>query len=72
MDKTISIEISSPETTERQVTSEKKALNGQRKTDLAKALDNSVDKLDSMIYKAENAQYSMAHQNKQMKSFLNK
>lgn len=28
------------------------------------------DKLDAMINKAENAQYSMAHQNKQMKSFL--
>lgn len=28
------------------------------------------DKLDSMINKAENAQYSMEHQNKQIKSFL--
>ncbi|KAJ6634861.1 hypothetical protein Bhyg_13442 [Pseudolycoriella hygida] len=28
------------------------------------------DKLDSMLNKAENAQYSMAHQNKQMKNFL--
>ncbi|XP_037039044.1 uncharacterized protein LOC119076414 [Bradysia coprophila] len=28
------------------------------------------DKLDAMINKAENAQYSMSHQNKQMKSFL--
>lgn len=28
------------------------------------------DKLDAMINKAENAQHSMAHQNKQMKSFL--
>lgn len=28
------------------------------------------DKLDAMINKAENAQYSMAHQNKQMKNLL--
>lgn len=28
------------------------------------------DKLDAMLNKAENAQYAMAHQNKQMKSFL--
>ncbi len=28
------------------------------------------DKLDAMINKAENAQYSMAHQSKQMKGFL--
>lgn len=28
------------------------------------------DKLDAMINKAENAQYSMSHQNKQMKGFL--
>lgn len=41
-----------------------------RKSQLAKALDNHVDKLDSMLEKAENAQYSMAHQNKQMKKLL--
>lgn len=28
------------------------------------------DKLDAMINKAENAQYSMSHQNKQMKNML--
>lgn len=44
--------------------------NGQRKSDLSRALDNHVDKLDSMLEKAENAHYSMAHQNKQMKKFL--
>lgn len=68
MDKTISIEISSPETTEKQLTTE----HNMRKSDLARALDNSVDKLDAMIDKAENAQYSMQYQNKQMKAFLNK
>ncbi|EFA08380.1 uncharacterized protein LOC660945 [Tribolium castaneum] len=32
---------------------------------------SELDKLDSLIQKAEDAQYSMAHQNKQMKRFLN-
>ncbi|CAH0548851.1 unnamed protein product [Brassicogethes aeneus] len=42
-----------------------------RKSDLTKALDNHVDRLDLMLEKAENAQYSMKHQNNQMKRFLN-
>lgn len=42
----------------------------QRKSDLSKALDNHVDKLDSMLEKADNAHYSMQHQRKQMQSFL--
>lgn len=41
-----------------------------RKSDLAKALDNHVDKLDLLIEKAESCQYSMSEQNKQMKKFL--
>ncbi|KAJ8956274.1 hypothetical protein NQ318_015010 [Aromia moschata] len=41
-----------------------------RKSDLAKALDKDFDRIDSMIEKAENAQYSMAHQRKQMKKFM--
>ncbi|RZC31890.1 uncharacterized protein BDFB_009018, partial [Asbolus verrucosus] len=41
-----------------------------RKSDLGQALDNHVDRLDSMIELAEKAQYSMAHQNKEMKRFL--
>ncbi|KAJ3651145.1 hypothetical protein Zmor_017201 [Zophobas morio] len=44
---------------------------GTRKSDLAKALDTHLDRYDAMIEKAENAQYSMAHQNKEMKRFLN-
>lgn len=43
----------------------------QRQSDLARALDNNVDKLDLLIEKAENCQYSMSHQNKEMKKFLN-
>ncbi|XP_018570735.1 uncharacterized protein LOC108910570 [Anoplophora glabripennis] len=43
----------------------------QRKSDLAKALDKDLSTLDSMIEKAESAQYSMEHQRKQMKKFLN-
>lgn len=41
-----------------------------RKSDLAKALANDLSKLDTMIELAENANYSMKHQSKQMKSFL--
>lgn len=46
--------------------------NGAQKTDMGKTLDKQVDKLDAMIMKAENAQYSMQHQSKQMKSYLKK
>lgn len=42
-----------------------------RKTDLTKALDNHVDKLDGMLDSADNAYHSMSQQNKQMKKFLN-
>ncbi|KAK5638625.1 hypothetical protein RI129_012920 [Pyrocoelia pectoralis] len=41
-----------------------------RTGDLANAFDNHVDKLDLLIEKAENCQYSMSEQNKQMKKFL--
>ncbi|XP_001602420.1 uncharacterized protein LOC100118458 [Nasonia vitripennis] len=41
-----------------------------KKTDLNAKVGSHLDKLDSLITKAENAQYSMKHQNKQMKSFL--
>lgn len=42
----------------------------QRKSDLSKALDNHVDKLDAMLESADNAYHSMTQQNKQMKKFL--
>ncbi|KAF5281363.1 hypothetical protein FQR65_LT14761 [Abscondita terminalis] len=41
-----------------------------RKSDLSNALDNHVDKLDLLIEKAEQCQYSMSEQNKQMKKFI--
>lgn len=43
----------------------------QRKNDLAKALNTDLSRLDAMIEKAENSQYSMEHQRKQMKKFMN-
>ncbi|KAJ8916491.1 hypothetical protein NQ315_000133 [Exocentrus adspersus] len=42
----------------------------QRKSDLSKALDADMSRLDRMIEKSEDAQYSMAHQSKQMRNFL--
>lgn len=41
-----------------------------KKADLNAKVGSHIDKLDSLITKAENAQYSMKHQTKQMKSFL--
>lgn len=41
-----------------------------RKSDLAKALDKDLSALDRMIEKAENAQYSMEYQRKEMNKFL--
>ncbi|XP_025163753.1 uncharacterized protein LOC105184924 isoform X2 [Harpegnathos saltator] len=40
--------------------------------DLNQKMGSHLDKLDSLISKAENAQYSMQHQTKQMRKFLNK
>lgn len=39
-------------------------------TSLQQKMTCQFDKLDAMLNKAENAQYSMSHQNKQMKKFL--
>nr|CAI5821406.1 unnamed protein product [Callosobruchus analis] len=41
-----------------------------KKSELRNALDYDINKLDDLIDKAEHAQYSMAHQSKQMKKFL--
>lgn len=38
--------------------------------DMQQKMSSGLDKLDSLLTKTENAQYSMAHQSKQMKSFL--
>jgi len=41
-----------------------------KQIDLSKKMGSHLDKLDSLITKAENAQYSMQHQTKQMRKFL--
>lgn len=40
--------------------------------DINQKMGSHLDKLDSLISKAENAQYSMQHQTKQMRKFLKK
>ncbi|CAK9796498.1 hypothetical protein ANTPLA_LOCUS825 [Anthophora plagiata] len=42
----------------------------QKKIDINEKMGSHLDKLDSLINKAENAQYSMQYQTKQMKRFL--
>ncbi|XP_058799426.1 uncharacterized protein LOC131668941 [Phymastichus coffea] len=41
-----------------------------RKADINTKMTSHLDKLDSLISKAENAQYSMKHQTNQMKAFM--
>ncbi|XP_078040174.1 uncharacterized protein LOC144471724 [Augochlora pura] len=41
-----------------------------KKINLNEKMGSHLDKLDSLISKAENAQYSMQHQTKQMREFL--
>lgn len=41
-----------------------------KQIDLSQKMGSHLNKLDSLITKAENAQYSMQHQTKQMKKFL--
>lgn len=41
-----------------------------KKLTLEEQMVSQMDKLDSLICKADNAQYSMSEQNKQMKKFL--
>ncbi|EZA60368.1 hypothetical protein DMN91_011295 [Ooceraea biroi] len=43
-----------------------------KQSDLSQKMGSHLDKLDSLISKAENAQYSMQHQSKQMRKFLKK
>lgn len=53
------------------VSNEAAATNSQKDPkDIPSKMSNQLDKLDALLTKTENAQYSMAHQNKQMKSFL--
>ncbi|XP_023725016.1 uncharacterized protein LOC111874068 isoform X2 [Cryptotermes secundus] len=56
---------------------ESKALVASKKTaqralDLEGTLGSQIDKLDSMLMKAEQAELSMSKQNKEMRIFLNK
>ena len=44
----------------------------QSAVDVGQKVTSHLDKLDSLINKAENAQYSMAHQTKQMKAMTRK
>ncbi|XP_046417058.1 uncharacterized protein LOC124300571 [Neodiprion virginianus] len=62
-DETISVECTVDETVE-------KIEAGARRHDINDKIESHVDKLDLLISKAENAQYSMQHQTKQMKKFL--
>lgn len=38
--------------------------------DMQRKMSRGIDPLDALLTKTENAQYAMAHQSKQMKSFL--
>ncbi|KYM97924.1 PREDICTED: uncharacterized protein LOC108777966 [Cyphomyrmex costatus] len=48
------------------------ANSGAQQLDLSLKMRSHLDKLDSLVTKAENAQYSMQHQTKQMKQILKK
>lgn len=48
----------------------RRASGSERQLDMKKEVESQVDKLDSLLAKAENAQYSMQYQNKQMKKLL--
>lgn len=44
--------------------------SSQRKSDLCRAMDGNIDKLDSLLDKAESAHYGMMEQRKEMNKFL--
>ncbi|KAF4527142.1 hypothetical protein B566_EDAN007221 [Ephemera danica] len=48
----------------------KQSVNREATGDMNKVVSSQVDKLDSLLTKAENAQLTMQTQNKQMRSFL--
>lgn len=45
--------------------------SSNKKIDIGEKMGSHLNKLDSLISKAENAQYSMAHQTKQMRRIIN-
>lgn len=51
---------------------EKPDYSSERRSDLDRALDGNLSRLDSLISKAETAEISMHEQRKQMTSFLKK
>jgi hypothetical protein len=61
-----------PDTGEPSSTGTPDSINKTGGSVLHEQINSQVDKLDSLLTKADNAQYSMDHQNKQMKRFLNK
>lgn len=61
-DETIAVECSAEGVVESEGSSRRQEINDK--------VESTVDKLDLLISKAENAQYSMQHQTKQMRKFL--
>ncbi|XP_017883350.1 uncharacterized protein LOC108626916 [Ceratina calcarata] len=53
-----------------QVVSTESSSTTPKKIDLNEKMGSHINKLDALIAKAENAQYSMQHQTKQMKKFM--
>ncbi|XP_034943428.1 uncharacterized protein [Chelonus insularis] len=51
---------------------ESKTISSAKKQEINHKIGSHIDKLDSLITKAENAQYSMQHQTKQMKKIIKK
>lgn len=55
---------------ENEIASDEGAAGNSHPQDIPSKMTSQLDKLDALLTKTEDAQYSMAHQNKQMKSFL--
>jgi len=73
-DELMTVETSNDDILEDAANDDAAADNGvnPRQIDLNQKMGSHLGKLDSLISKAENAQYSMQHQTKQMRKFLNK
>ncbi|XP_044592203.1 uncharacterized protein LOC123270276 isoform X2 [Cotesia glomerata] len=64
--------VETEETSEKNPAREDSPAMAVKKIDLNEKMGSHLDKLDSLITKAENAQYSMQHQTKQMKKIVKK
>ncbi|KAK0083737.1 hypothetical protein PV325_008294 [Microctonus aethiopoides] len=72
-DETLTIETSSSiQSGSNDDTNYNSSTTNAKKIDLNEKVGSHLDKLDSLITKAENAQYSMQHQTKQMKKIIKK